>query len=192
MRVITPTEITLIKKIAGELGQDWFYCHLKSHEHYAVMRCRSMKHLYVSFAADRRHFHVSIGIDTQFYAYANRRSMQAAVHRPARHIANDIRGKLLPGMAELLQEAHEYVARMGARQERHCWLYNCLQNQVALTRDAGWVDNLYSFKHRNGASGSIKESCMNEYDLTINHLSLDQVIRLIGLLNQSPTGHPHE
>jgi hypothetical protein len=148
-RELTSHDTAVFIAIAQALGDGWFYCQIQSHPYYAKLCNRTSKHAYIGIVRLEHDYNFSCGIDRSYYSYFTAVQMRAALHRQAPAIAADIHRRLLPVLMAHLDIARLNLAQKTATQEHS--------------------NKLYDVRYANGITGTVKESCVSEYDLTLNH-----------------------
>lgn len=191
-RKLTSDDTAVFIAIAQALGDGWFYSQIQSHPYCAQLCNRTLKHAYICIVRREHDYSFSCGIDRGYYSHFTAVQMRAVLHRQAPAIAADIQRRLLPELRVHLDIARLYLARKTATQERHQWLANCLQKLCSISSSGAHSNKLYDVRYANGITGTVKESCVSEYDLTLNHLSLDDVIRVMALVGPSQRGQQLE
>jgi len=168
-RELTSHDTAVFIAIAQALGDGWFYCQIQSHPYYAKLCNRTSKHAYIGIVRLEHDYNFSCGIDRSYYSYFTAVQMRAALHRQAPAIAADIHRRLLPVLMAHLDIARLNFAKKTATQERHQWLANCLQKFCSINSSGAHSNKLYDVRYANGITSTVKESCVSEYDLTLNH-----------------------
>lgn len=100
--------------------------------------------------------------------------------RGATGIADDIRRKILTTAPEEVEKAQEAERAKRDGQEQEKIIKGMLSQLVNLDN---WHDALTGFKAQNGLSGKITEH-YNGYDIFVQGLSVDQLIKLTGAIKQ--------
>lgn len=189
-RNLNAHDIRFLQALAAALGDGWIYSQGHSHDHYAQLRNRHLRTVFIGISASRHHYHLSGDLDRSYYAYSTATQMQAGTHRSPAAVAAEVRRKLLPGMMAGLAAARAWLAQQVEKQNRQRWLAGCLR-PLCDARDAGrYAPHLYDLRWQSGVTGHVGAAVMNDFDLHLNNLTLDQVIRIAGVLGSPPTGNP--
>lgn len=189
-RNLNAHDIRYLQALAAELGDGWIYSQGHSHASYAQLRNRHLRMAFISVSASGKHYHLSCDLDRSYYGYSTALRMQAGTHRSPAAVAAEVARKLLPGMMAELEKARAWLAQQADKQARHGWLYGCLR-PLCDARDAGqYSPYVYDLRWQNGVTGHVGAAVMNDFDLRLNNLTLDQVIRIAGVLGSPPTGTP--
>ncbi|EHM4620398.1 hypothetical protein KGK29_004544 [Salmonella enterica] len=100
--------------------------------------------------------------------------------REATGIADDIRRKILIHVREDVEKAQEAERAQRDAQEQETIIKGMLAQLVTLNH---WHDALTGFKAENGLDGKITDH-FNGYGLFVQGLSVDQLIKLTGVIKQ--------
>lgn len=180
------THIAHIRAIARELGTEWYYHEIMSHDRCSKLRNRAERHLWLHFMVSQGRFRVSAGLDRDYYDYAVHPIITVAPGRSPASIAADIRRRLLPRMTDTINKAHAWRASTAAKAERHNWLLNLLQRFCTPLYARTGRRKLFEYCPPAGARFAVVESSHSggEYDMTLENLSLDDVVRITAIASQ--------
>ncbi|MDU4129802.1 hypothetical protein [Pantoea sp.] len=192
--VLSKAHIDHIRAIARELGNDWYYHEISSHARCGKLRSRAERHVWIHFMVSKDRFLLSAGLDRNFYNYGEHQLISVALGRKPGAIAAEIRSRLLPGLTDTIAKAHAWRARTAATNERNGWLQNLLCklcNSLYSRVNAG---QLFEYLPPGGPRFAVNESSNRAggYDLTLNNLTLDDVVRIAAVVCQGQQGKTDE
>lgn len=184
---LNTAHIAQIRAVASELGTDWYYHQIMSHDRCARLRSRAERHLWVNCMVSQGRYRLSAGLDRDYYDYAGQALITVAPDRSPASIAGDIRRRLLPQLDVTLDKAREYRARMSAKKERHGWLKNLLLRFCIPVYSRSGCRKLFEYSPPAGVRFAVTESSHSggEYDMTLENLSLDDVVRIAAIAGQA-------
>jgi len=184
---LTTAHTAHIRAIARELGTDWYYHEILSHDRCGKLRSRAERHIWVHFMLSQGRFRLSAGLDRDFYDYGEHPRITVAPGRSPAAIAADIRRRLLPGLTDTLQKAHTWRARTAAKSERHGWLQNLLRRLCGTRYGRSDSRILFEYCPPAGARFAVTETSHSggEYNMTLENLSLDDAVRIAALVSQA-------
>jgi hypothetical protein len=188
--ILSSIHIDHIRTIASELGPDWYYHELSSHARCSKLRSRANRHIWIHFMICQGRYQLSAGLDPEFYAYGDHEQISVALGRPAATVAAEIHRRLLPGLNGTIASAHAWRAETEARNERNLWLQNLLRRFCDSIYSRFNARNLFTFSPPAGPRFTVNESSSRGggYDLTLNNLTLDDVVRIAAVVCQGQQG----
>lgn len=184
---LNTAQIAHIRAVARELGTDWYYHEITSHDRCAKLRSRAERHLWVNCMVSEGRYRLSAGLDRDYYDYAGKALITVSPGRSPASIAADIRRRLLPQLGDTPEKAAEYNARMAAKTERHGWLKNLLLRFCTPLYSHSDYRKLFEYTPPAGVRFEVTETSHSggEYDITLKNLSLDDVVRIAAIAGQA-------
>ncbi|ELD2083813.1 hypothetical protein RJ226_004035 [Enterobacter hormaechei] len=192
--VLSSVHLDHIQAVARELGPDWYYHHISSHARCGKLRSRADRHVCIHFMISQGRYQLSAGLDRDFYAYGAQEQISVALGRRPAAVAADIHRRLLPGLTGTIAKAHAWRAETVARNERNHWLQNLLRRFCDSLYCRFNERDLFTFSPPAGPRFAVNESSNRGggYDLTLNNLTLDDVVRIAAVVCQGQQGKTDE
>lgn len=165
--------------VARLLGNSWRVNLLEDYQHRIKLTSSQFKNFSVLVRMEKERLVIIGSVDTRIWR-SPVYSCTVSPQRNAVGIAEDIRRKILFNARKDLETAQEYERKKVSEQEGKRILKGMLSQLLELDN---WHGSLTGFKAKNGLTGKITEQ-NNGYEMLIRGVSLDQLIKLAGLINQ--------
>lgn len=165
--------------VARLLGNGWGI-NLLSDCHYQIkLTSPAYKNFNIIIRQDGQRLNIWGGVSSRYWRGTGVRCT-VALNRKPDAIAAEITRKILPVAPEEIEKAQ--AAEKGHREEVE--KIQILKGMLArLVHLENWYNTLTGFKVNNGLSGSVKEKG-GSYQLKIEGLNTDQLIKLVGIVSQ--------
>ncbi|MGL6551444.1 hypothetical protein ACSZN3_21565 [Aeromonas hydrophila] len=121
------------------------------------------------------------GPNRKVYEYGNSAKCNFSRSRSPLSVAGDIKRKILPHVIKLNGEAKEYTEREKKLKERDLILKDLL-SKVAKVRFGGY--NQFCEIYGAGFRGDVSKRYGNHFDLSLNGLTMDQLIKVAAFVGQ--------
>ncbi|MEN4770934.1 hypothetical protein [Duffyella gerundensis] len=192
--VLSSAHTDHIRAVAREMGSDWYYHGLLSHDSCGKLRSRADRHVWIHVMISQGRYQLSAGLDRDFYDYGEHEQISVALERRPASVAADIQRRLLPGLTGTIAKAHAWRAETAARNERNRWLQNLLHRFCDSLYCHFNERNLFAFSPPAGPRFAVNESSNRDggYDLTLKNLTLDDVVRIAAVVCQEQRGKTDE
>lgn len=188
--VLSPVHLDHIQAVTP----DWYYHHISSHARCGKLRSRADRDVWVHFMISQGRYQLSAVLDRDFYAYGEQVQISVALGRRPEASAAAIRRRLLPGLTGTIATAHASRAETMARNDRNRWLQNLLRRFCDSLYCRFNERNLFAFSPPDGPHFAVNESSNRSggYDLTLNNLTLYDVVRIAAVVCQGQQGKTDE
>ncbi|HAT1583160.1 TPA: hypothetical protein I8Y16_004037 [Raoultella ornithinolytica] len=165
--------------VARLLGNGWRVNLLDDCQYRIKLTTPALKRYAITVREDKGRLVIHGFVESrQWHGYGARCTVSPS--RGATGIADDIRRKILTSAQEDVTKAQEAEQKQRDAQEQEEIIKGMLAQLVKLEN---WHDALTGFKAENGLGGKITKYC-GGYALTVQDLSVEQLIKLTGAIKQ--------
>lgn len=188
---ISSVSVQTSQEVATGLVSGWIHNSPCSLQHLVQCRKKIKRGMCIGISPSDSRDLINGGQGRSFYEYPTPVHISTALKRPPSAIIADVQHELLPPLDTKYAAALSWIETTAVRTERQQWLHKCLRQLCDIRKTHTEGRHLYVLKWAEMTTALFTEGNFhNHFDLQLNDLTPDRLIRIAGLDSSSTTGIP--